>query len=111
MEVATDGVSTTYASMLSTGQQAADFLRIFHPMLKASGLNTTIVCCDGGGWEEARNQLSGLQEAGVEDTLEIASAHGYFSPPKAAFNTTKRVCKFLYSIRNIIQIHQTWTTI
>jgi hypothetical protein len=78
--------------MLSTGQQAADFLKIFHPILKASGLNTTIACCDGGGWEESRKQLSGLQGAGAEDTLEIASGHGYFSPPRTAFNTTKRVC-------------------
>lgn len=81
--------------MLSTGQQAADFLKVFHPVLKASDLNTTIACCDGGGWEEARTQLSGLQEAGAEDALDIVSAHGYLTHPNAPFNTTKRVCKLL----------------
>jgi hypothetical protein len=79
--------------MLSSGQQAADFLKVFHPILRASDLNTTIACCDGGGWEEARKQFVGLQEAGAEDTLEIASGHGYFSPPRVPFNTAKRVCK------------------
>jgi len=81
--------------MLSTGQQAADFLKVFHPVLKASDLNTTIACCDGGGWEEARTQLSGLQEAGAEDTLDIVSAHGYLTYPNTPLNTKKRVCKLL----------------
>ncbi|KAE9972188.1 hypothetical protein EG328_005153 [Venturia inaequalis] len=84
-------LKTTYASMLSTGEQAADFLKVFHPVLKASGLNTTIACCDGEGWEGARERLSGIKEEGAEDTLEIATSHGYTAPPGIPFNTTKRV--------------------
>lgn len=79
--------------MLSTGEQAADFLKVFHSILKASGFNTTIACCDGEGWEGARKQLSGVKEEGAEDTTEIATSHGYATPPGIPFNTTKRVCE------------------
>jgi hypothetical protein len=79
--------------MLSTGQQAADFLKIFRPTLKASGLKTSIACCDGGGWEEAREQLQGIRQAGGEDLLDIVTAHGYKSPPGLPFNTTKKACE------------------
>ncbi|TLD32483.1 hypothetical protein E2P81_ATG05459 [Venturia nashicola] len=84
-------LKTKYASMLSTGEQAADFLKVLHPILKASGLNTTIACCDGEGWEGARQRISGVKEEGAENTLEIATSHGYASPPSTPFNTAKRV--------------------
>ncbi|QDS72161.1 hypothetical protein FKW77_004531 [Venturia effusa] len=83
--------NTTYASMLSTGEEAADFLKILYPILQASGLSTTIGCCDGEGWEGTREQLAGLQKEGAEDTLGIVTTHGYTSSPGAPFNTTKRV--------------------
>ncbi|KAF2418961.1 glycoside hydrolase [Tothia fuscella] len=84
-------LNTSYASMLSSGKQAAEFLRVFHPTLKASGLNTSIVCCDGGGWEDGRQQLEELKSAGAEEMLDIVSAHGYKQNPSLPFDTSKRV--------------------
>lgn len=79
--------------MLSTGEQAADFLKVFHTVLKSSGLNTTVACCDGEGWEASRERLLGIKAEDADDTLEIATSHGYTAPPGVPLNTTKRVCK------------------
>ena len=84
--------------MESSGQQAADFLKVLYPTLKASGLKTKIACCDGSGWEQARERIEGIQAAGAEYTLDIATAHGYDSPLTTPFATTKRVCKLYLSI-------------
>ncbi|XMA09161.1 hypothetical protein WAI453_001952 [Rhynchosporium graminicola] len=84
-------LNTSYASMQSTGQQAADFLKIFYPTLKKSGLKTEIACCDGSGWEEQRSRLTGIQKAGQEDTLGLVTSHGYATAPGAPFKTDKKV--------------------
>ncbi|KAK4499809.1 hypothetical protein PRZ48_007995 [Zasmidium cellare] len=84
-------LNVTYASMLSSGQQAADFLEVFSPTLEASGLKTKIACCDGSGWEEERSRLEGIQQAGAESTLGIVTAHGYSSPLSTPFSTSKPV--------------------
>lgn len=79
--------------MLSDGQQAADFIKVFHPILKASGFSTTIACCDAAGWEYQREMLEGIQAAGAENMLGVVTSHGYNTPPTTPFNTTKPVCK------------------
>ena len=83
-------LSTPYASMQSSGQQAADFLDILYPTLKKAGLKTQITCCDGSGWEQNREVLTGVQQAGREDTIGLVTAHGYSSAPGAPFATTKK---------------------
>ena len=84
-------LNTTYASMQSSGQQAADFLSILHPTLQAAGLNTQIACCDGSGWEQNRERLTGIQQAGLENTLGLVTSHGYSSAPGTPFATSKKV--------------------
>ncbi|MCJ1286007.1 hypothetical protein MMC26_005349 [Xylographa opegraphella] len=84
-------LATPYASMQSSGQQAADFLEILYPTIRAAGLKTQIACCDGSGWEQNRERLTGIQQAGKEDTLGLVTAHGYSSPPGAPFQTNKKV--------------------
>ncbi|MCJ1402268.1 hypothetical protein MMC11_005488 [Xylographa trunciseda] len=84
-------LSTAYASMQSSGQQAADFLDILYPTLQQSGLKTQIACCDGSGWEQNRARLTGIQQAGRENLLGLVTAHGYSSAPGAPFATTKKV--------------------
>jgi len=84
-------LSVSYASMLSDGQQAADFLKVLYPTVKASGLKTEIACCDGSGWEQQRERLDGLEAAGAEYTLGLVTAHGYSSPPSTPFDTTGKV--------------------
>ena len=77
--------------MQSSGQQAADFLEILYPTLRAAGLSTEIACCDGSGWEQNRERLTGIQEAGEEPALGLVTAHGYSSAPGAPFETSKKV--------------------
>lgn len=77
--------------MQSNGQQAADFLKVLYPTLKAHGLDTEIACCDGSGWEQQRERLTGIQEAGEEYTLGHVTAHGYSSVPSTPFVTNKKV--------------------
>ncbi|MCJ1311230.1 hypothetical protein MMC25_004901 [Agyrium rufum] len=84
-------LNTTYASMQSNGQQAADFIKILAPTLKQAGLTTKIACCDGSGWEQNRERLTGIQQAGQEYNLGLVTAHGYSSPPGAPFATDKNV--------------------
>ena len=84
-------LNTTYASMQSSGQQAADFIDVLYPSLKAAGLNTEIACCDGSGWQQQRERLEGIQAAGDEDKLGLVTAHGYSDYPSYPFNTTKHV--------------------
>lgn len=84
-------LNTSYASMQSSGQQAADFLEVLYPTLQKSGLKTQIACCDGSGWEQNRERLTGIQQAGAEDTLGLVTSHGYSSAPGAPFATDKKV--------------------
>ena len=84
-------LNTTYASMQSSGQQAADFLEILYPTIQKAGLKTQIACCDGSGWEQNRERLTGIQQAGKEDTLGLVTSHGYSSAPGAPFATDKNV--------------------
>jgi len=85
-------LNTTYASMQSSGQQAADFIEILYPTLQRANLSSVgIACCDGSGWEQNRERLTGLQAAGAEQYLDIVTSHAYSSPIGTAFNTSKRV--------------------
>lgn len=77
--------------MLSSGKQAADFLEVFSPTLRESGLKTEIACCDGSGWEQQRERLAGIQQAGAESALSIVTSHGYSSPPSTPFSTSRPV--------------------
>ncbi|RMY91595.1 hypothetical protein D0864_06049 [Hortaea werneckii] len=80
-------LNVSYASMLSDGQQAADFLEVFYPTLQASGLDTEIACCDGSGWDQSRERIEGIQAAGAENTLGLVTSHGYESYPNTPFDT------------------------
>lgn len=82
---------TPYASMLSDGQQSADFLEILYPTLKAAGLKTKIACCDNTGWETTRTEIAGLQAAGAEQYYDLVTSHGYTSAPGSPLETDKRV--------------------
>ncbi|EPE34762.1 (Trans)glycosidase [Glarea lozoyensis ATCC 20868] len=84
-------LNTTYASMQSSGQQAADFIKILYPTLQKAGLTTQIACCDGSGWEQQRERLTGVQQAGYENEIGLVTSHGYSSKPGAPFNTPKKV--------------------
>ncbi|KAF2199716.1 glycoside hydrolase [Delitschia confertaspora ATCC 74209] len=86
-------LNQTYASMLSSGFQAADFLQILRPTLDASGFaNVKIVCCEATGWDQQAAMLSELQSIpGASDTLSVIAAHGYASDPKLPYRAPQRV--------------------
>jgi len=83
-------LNTTYASMQSNGQQAADFIKVLYPTLRKAKLNSQIACCDGSGWEQARERITGIQAAGEENLIGLTTAHGYSSYPASPFVTTKK---------------------
>lgn len=61
-------LTTSYASMRSSGQQAADFVKVLRPTLdKANFTAVRITCCDAEGWSDQQGMMSGL--ASVEDLL------------------------------------------
>lgn len=79
----------TYASMLSDGTQAADFIRVLAKTIKKSGLDLKINCCDGVGWEQQESMLPGLY-AGPDPAinyLSVITGHGYSSPPNFTLST------------------------
>jgi O-glycosyl hydrolase len=54
-------LTTSYASMRSNGQQAADFIKVLRPTLDKSNLTSVkITCCDAEGWSSQQSMLSGL---------------------------------------------------
>lgn len=73
--------------MLSDGQQAADFIKVLRPTLDRAGIKTQIACCDGSGWDQNRERLTGIQAAGQEHNLGLVTAHGYSSAPDTPYNT------------------------
>jgi glucuronoarabinoxylan endo-1,4-beta-xylanase len=77
-------LTTSYASMLSTGAQAADFIPLLARTLRAKGLTTKIACCDGEGWVTGGGYISGiLADPTASAGLAVATAHGYTAPPNA----------------------------
>jgi glucuronoarabinoxylan endo-1,4-beta-xylanase len=77
-------LTTSYASMLSSGAQAADFIPILARTLRSNGLTTRIACCDGEGWVTGGGYIGDiLADPAASAGLAVATAHGYTSPPNA----------------------------
>lgn len=93
-----------YASMITNGTQSADFLRVLAPTLKAAGLDTKITCCDAAGWKSQARMQAGIQAAGVENLVDVVTAHGYSSPLNGTLNTTLPVWQTEWS-----DLHGNWT--
>lgn len=70
--------------MGTSGAQAADFINVLYPTIKAANLTTGISCCDGSGWYAESILTSGL--AAVANQLAIRAAHPYSTP--ATFSLT-----------------------
>lgn len=81
-----------YASMESSGYQAADFLPILRRTLDEGGFaHVQITCCEATGWQTQGDMLTELQLAGAEDDVGVVVAHGYSSNPGLPFATNKAV--------------------
>lgn len=86
-------LNQTYASMQSSGFQAADFLKVLRPTLQESEFcDVKIVCCEATGWGDAEDLLAELQTIpGAEESFDVYSAHGYSVHPSLPFNTPAKV--------------------
>ncbi|ANB12318.1 beta-1,6-glucanase Neg1 [Sugiyamaella lignohabitans] len=82
-----------YAGMLSSGFQAADFIKVLYPTIQRAGLSTQvkIACCDSEGWDNQVNMTAEIQQENVEDLLGIITSHSYTSWPTYPINTKKNV--------------------
>lgn len=75
-------IATSYASMVESPQQAADFVKVLGPTLARSGLGTRIACCDATGWNVGKPYIDAiLSDPDAARWLGVATAHGYSSPP------------------------------
>ncbi|CAK7204238.1 GH30 xylanase [Sporothrix eucalyptigena] len=83
-------LTTQYASMRSSGTQAADFIKILSPTLdKANLSHVHIACCDAEGWSDQVGMLGQLKP--VDDMLGLITSHSYTSSPSGPMNTRHRV--------------------
>ena len=86
--------SASYASMRSSGAQAADFIKNFlYPTLVAQSLDEQvgIVCCDSEGWGNQVQMTNAIKSAGAEGMLKAVSSHTYTGGPSGAMITRARV--------------------
>ncbi|KAL1871869.1 hypothetical protein VTK73DRAFT_1837 [Phialemonium thermophilum] len=73
-------ISTSYASMQSTGEQSANFVKVLHPTLEKAGLgNVSITCCEATGWRAQSQMTLALRDAGIEDLVGVITGHTYTS--------------------------------
>ncbi|KAI0404536.1 glycoside hydrolase family 30 protein [Xylaria palmicola] len=82
-------LTTSYASMRSSGSQAADFIKILGPTLQKANLSVGIACCDAEGWSSQAGMLGQL--GSVDQYLSTITAHSYTSSPGSPMNTRHRV--------------------
>lgn len=55
------GLTTSYASMRSNGQQAADFIKVLRPALdRANFTSVKVTCCDAEGWSSQQGMMGAL---------------------------------------------------
>ncbi|KAK3379178.1 glycoside hydrolase family 30 protein [Lasiosphaeria ovina] len=79
-------LTTSYASMRSNAQQAADFIKVLYPTLQKANLSSVgINCCDAEGWQSQAGMLGTLKS--VDDMLSVITAHSYTSSPSSPMNT------------------------
>lgn len=84
--------------MLSSGTQAADFIKVLYPTLQSAGLDSVgITCCDATGWNTQRTMTADLISAGVEDMISRITSHSYSSDPSTPFDTTRPVWETEYA--------------
>ncbi len=84
-------LATPYASMLSNGAQAADFIKVLGPTLERSGLGAGIACSDSVGWKEAAEMAQQiLSDPEAAEYLALVSGHGYADAPTSPIEAGRR---------------------
>ncbi len=96
-------LTTSYSSMLVNSSQAASFLSVFGPTLRASGLSTKASCCDTLGF----NLLPGYVSAVGTGNVGLFTSHGYSNAPTTPVSSGGRpVWESEWSVNG-----STWTNV
>ncbi len=75
---------TSYSSMDVTPAQAADFVKVFGPTLRASGLSTKVACCDTLGFNQLPNYVNAIRaDATANANVGAFTSHGYSGAPNS----------------------------
>jgi glucuronoarabinoxylan endo-1,4-beta-xylanase len=84
--------TASYASMRFTPEQAVDFVKVFGPRLRRSGLGTQLVCCDSFGWQHQAPYSAAIEADPVADRyVRTHTAHFYASRATGPLPTDERV--------------------
>ncbi|KAJ7272488.1 glycoside hydrolase [Mycena rebaudengoi] len=91
--------AASYSSMLSSGTQAADFIKVLFPTIQSAGLGSQvkITCCDSEGWNNQKTMTSQIISAGVESQVGVITSHSYTSSPDVPITTSRNVWQTEYA--------------
>ncbi|MGE5487109.1 MAG: glycoside hydrolase family 30 protein [bacterium] len=79
-----------YASMRFNPAQAIDFLKVFGPRVKASGLPLSITCCDATKWNVQAEYTAAIEADPVaRDIVDIHTGHEYNGLARSPLPTKK----------------------
>jgi glucuronoarabinoxylan endo-1,4-beta-xylanase len=80
--------NTTYASMTPTATQAINFLKVYGPIMRNSGIKVNQVCCDVYNWSTANTYNTAIiNDAEANSYVDIYSAHEYGRVANFVLNT------------------------
>ncbi len=81
--------NASYSSMIMTGAQNADFVKVLGPTLASAGLSTKIICCDSEGWNLASGDVGAITgDATALGYVSTFSSHGYTAAPTSPISTS-----------------------
>jgi glucuronoarabinoxylan endo-1,4-beta-xylanase len=80
--------NTTYASMTPTSTQAINFLKVYGPIMRNSGIKVNQVCCDVYNWSTANTYNTAvINDPEANSYVDIYSAHEYGRVANFVLNT------------------------
>jgi len=79
--------NTTYASMTPTSAQAINFLNVYGPTMRNSGIKVNLVCCDVYNWSTANTFNTAIVNDATNSFVDIYSAHEYGQVANFVLNT------------------------
>ncbi|KAH8589276.1 glycoside hydrolase superfamily [Bisporella sp. PMI_857] len=80
-------LSTSYASMLSNGNEAGEFTKILAATIKAQNLSVIVGCCESTGWSVTNQVASQLRSSGAISSLGFLTGHEYTSRATSPINS------------------------
>jgi len=80
--------TSSYASMVPTTAETINFMDVYGPIVRSSGLNLNITCCDVFDWTTANNyDTAVINDPTASSFVDIYTAHEYGQVAKFVLNT------------------------